>query len=102
MKLTRCDKCGVEGEGRNPSEFHEVPKYEKSDRHADGYYDLCKTCYDEYMTVSMSAMRLAKQSIQLWIDKELCNKCEKPSEDRQDGEENWWKSVDDCLKNDEK
>jgi len=80
MKLTRCDKCGAEGEGRNPADFHEVPKYEKSDSHADGYYDLCQTCYSEYMTMAMAAMKLAKQSIQLWIDKELGGKTENPME----------------------
>jgi hypothetical protein len=87
MKCTKCDRCGAEGEGRNPEDFHEVPKYEKSSGHADGYYDLCKSCYNEYLTISMSAMNLAKKSITLWINKEILkiSETEQAEKTRKDG-----------------
>ena len=37
MKLTRCDKCGKEADGRNPEGFGEVLIDYK-------YYDLCPDC----------------------------------------------------------
>lgn len=37
MKLTRCDKCGKEADGRNPGGFGEVLIDHK-------YYDLCPDC----------------------------------------------------------
>lgn len=37
MKLTRCDKCGKESDGRNPEGFGEVLIGHK-------YYDLCEDC----------------------------------------------------------
>lgn len=37
MKLTRCDKCGKEADGRNPEGFGEVLIDRK-------YYDLCEDC----------------------------------------------------------
>ena len=37
MKLTRCDKCGKEADGRNPEGFGEVLIDHT-------YYDLCSDC----------------------------------------------------------
>lgn len=37
MKLTRCDKCGIEADGRNPEGFGEVLIDHE-------YYDLCSDC----------------------------------------------------------
>lgn len=37
MKLTKCDKCGKEADGRNPEGFGEVLIDHK-------YYDLCEDC----------------------------------------------------------
>ena len=47
-KITTCDICGAIGRGRNPEGFHEIHEYSTSLKLANGYFDLCDKCYNEY------------------------------------------------------
>lgn len=99
MKLTKCDKCGKEADGRNPEGFGEVLIDHK-------YYDLCPDCkrkvngiiytFDLKKTASLRnyinmPMDVESESLNNTVEKmaKLAEKsAEKPLETRQDDGKN--------------
>lgn len=66
MKITKCDACGKEVDGRNPSNMHEIINNAK-----DGYYDLCDQCYNIYNSKYELTVLAAKVEIDNWLKNEF-------------------------------